>query len=895
MLNILQSIDQKYSKFACDIIIRHLFETDEKLKFSTKSDFEFLIPCLAHCSLNNYTKQIPKIFQVILVRINESLYNEYTNDEYNNYLSIIFSSLVSFIENMDESSQDNDEFINNIIDILNTAFNNNSDEFKLNEKFFLKSKTWEIGIRSILMCLVFLFKKKYYYGIDNLTNLFQFGYVNYDVYNLQNLKYYFSLYGNGKDKEKQDICKKQFHKLFRYIIYYFFQNDVSSDKRIFLYQTIQFIKAFEDGLMNETNNSLNEKKSWCFIGSNFIDLMYGLKMVSKSRLSYYEYPIDIVLKIFSNNIFIKQLDLIDNIELHIGLMFKLFSRSKIRNDSKWLQIFKKYICYIIYQKSNPDSTIIIHILNCSSKFSTENPIILYSILPLIIQEMNKLSFENITQSISFAWNNTLWNLIQYSRIENDTILTRNLYNVFDTLVENDILDKQSFLNNKRFLNEMFQLNQTLIIGNIKAYFIRLIQILEFIDFEESKKNNSIIRSIFLSLSFSQYINPNIVEEIKSFNFIEKIIKIICSPNINNSEHGIFIGFLLELTNTTLFRNNNALISKVNEYLNYLKTKEDVNIILAHMIDILNFNLKGNSISTEQINILLSKYKNIHHYFLKNIIITFGEEEGNNFKLIARGKNGISSFTISEIIPKTKVPIDDIENSVYIPLEKLQIDKKYKPFQEYIKNDMIPKENKGYHFLFALGLDKNIPYYLNENFDYYINKYDMINDKLKVLIQIASINNESNCLSISDDDKSNCFCQFVSNLGNKFETKYFQFQFNIKKVQSNILIIFNETKCNFKCFDFDSNSNYRLIISVLPCYQSYKTQALLYKVKILHICDKTIIFPFSNSYYKIISADSLRSIITMICFFAEFNTNHILNSYNQRSSILSELREKIEEL
>ena len=71
MLNILQSIDQKYSKFACDIIIRHLFETDEKLKFSTKSDFEFLIPCLAHCSLNNYTKQIPKIFQVILVRINE--------------------------------------------------------------------------------------------------------------------------------------------------------------------------------------------------------------------------------------------------------------------------------------------------------------------------------------------------------------------------------------------------------------------------------------------------------------------------------------------------------------------------------------------------------------------------------------------------------------------------------------------------------------------------------------------------------------------------------------------------------------------------------------------------------------------------------------------------------
>lgn len=819
---------------------------------------------------------------------------------YNIYIQQVFESIPVIYELRITRTQ---SILQITYDFLKDSITPNPNQFEtLNGEPWshpFNQKTWNASFRCIINSIQKTDPREFKEARDKLMSLFVKGILISDlkISDADNLlQDFFNLcFINLNDSTVS--YDKYWYILFNEIFGQFISFPTDQKKKVFIVSIIKQMKKcskdYEDKIVSgQSVNSINWPIRQKFFQNSLRKVIDIISSQNTNNILRSKLPGDSFVSLFSDCMFIPSIWEFYILE-HINDLFKLFTYGDFSPESKWPELFIRYLCFLM-QKKTSDSLfkVVYGILNSSCNFFANYPSFVGIIIKVILSKAAILQYPKfvLVSQNSFptmkpevianpnilskgSWVSTLITMLELIRIQNNQQLEKQLLLTIEKFCS---CSEFPFIRNDINVYRLV----LLAIAGKEDLFARLI--VQNAPTSKPLRVERVWNFQLLTLALSPFFSSKMTDIIIENQVIEHILSNFKTQEFSNRHIFWFLITLFELSQSTdLFIRNRAIISPLVSYLKEQKKQQpveqnrsDSNYYILKLIDIVIYSLLISTISGEEVKRFISNYQKLHTYAFNNRIITYCETNNTDFGLIIRGEFGISTFQVSEIECQNKPTIpesslkDNILHRDEITFPADPIFPSYRDELSYLKNIKTPSKS----FMMAMGIAS-----IESNSSFHPIR-PLQNDQQEVITALNEFDDLCGLVSldvtidqIPTEKESKSFTRFLGDLGTSYKLGTCVINFNHEKRNNDIVILFNETnlKLNSRLLssanlDESSNHENHLVISVSPVYVEQNT--LMYNVTIVRSKWQCLILPIPPKKSVLISKERLSRLISMICFF-----------------------------
>lgn len=925
----LEVFKEEEAKTIVKCVIDTLINADFSVMLNSEYDIDFALDPLL------YSFRLPEVEGSLSIfsrwLIDPSKPNAILNHErYNKYIRQIFNSIPLIYELRKNHTA---KALDDTFNFLKKTITPSSDTNDSNWKHPFEPETWSSSLRCIVNSINKTDPKNDTDIWDKLMVLFVEGILISDLKieeTDQLINSFFKTCFTANSNGQLLNFDKYWYKLFTEIFYQFLSFPKDEKKRNFILNLIMIMKSCSKEFENRfLNNSSVIVINWPIREKIFTIAMKCIKDVQVQHgingIFHSKFAGEAIMHLFGDSMFVSNFwdfHILDNIKE----LFSLFSYGEFDSDSKWPEIFMKYLCFLMEKKAwNSLFKVVYGIMNASSLFVAQNPSLFSKILNLLLSRASSLDLpyftlvnnnnSNSSSSInsasllmkpdvipnpnlfaSGAWVSTMSSLLEFSRVEENRTLEDRILAVIEKFCNCSELP---------FIIDDFNVYRLFLLANAgkedlfakliaqKAPTARSLRVERIWDFE------------LLILAFSPLFMPDFVGKIIEKQVMENILANFNSNEFSDRHIFWFLITLLELSiSTDLFVRNRTIIARLVAFLidqrrqrkaTETSKPKNMNWFINKMIEIVYYIILVPTISCANAKEFNSKYQKIKIYATNDRIFTFGEnEESNTFGLIVRGPFGISSFDITEAMTPVKQPTAENtlkENILHRDEIQFPEESVFPVYKDTLSvSGTIPNQKKCIYktFLMAMGfssIESNMSFYSTGILDNSSSEVEKALNEFDQLSEIVPFDVKVACLQINNSIQKgeNSYSTFVDDLGKSFKLGSCIINFkNDEKFETNdIIVVFNYSglKISNKMvarLEKDENAasknnnvkllNNNLVIEVAPISNSISKSTLLYQVTILKSKWKCLILPFPAKKPVVASRKNLSRLISMICFF-----------------------------
>lgn len=861
------NIDKERASLIASTTVESLASSDLPTRLSEKEDLDFVFPILLYSlSLDNLEDTI-KIFHGLFIDY-ESILDKAS---LNKYLVLFFQAVPVVFS----SRSPNDQNLKKINDLVGAIFM---------KRGLFEKETWNEYGESLLCSIknVVPISASNQKALKDVETLFfeflnEADLVNYEISSIDNaLRKLIQFCFSKNDDDIWILSSQQILDNFRKIYSLFISpKSDKATKRICYLKLKSIVKI---GMELDAENSNHTP----FLSNCFLilikDAIEERKKSCPENSSFKSYfSSDIFIKLFPECVFIAMKDKM-YIYDQIKYLFKIFSKQNI--NEYYLSLLPKYVYYLLSNETN--FSIIFSIINYSSNFIAVHPQTFNQMLYIIIQSANALKHQDndkIPIKNKQLWINTFANIYEFASIENNIELEHSILANITKFTTPNIFTKESCSEvKKNFLVHVLVLLITT--GFEDIYGNKLLNLDEYI-----KKNRSdeiieyneismySLYTLIIAPYYNSFIKPTILEKLISI-INESCLSINGTLNIDRPLILCFLLTLLEFCakSYSYLSSERKLFFAIFDFLNAISETIGDEKIIQEMLEFLRNSILVPTITPNLAYLKMKEMTNLRYIVNDSNILTVGNLEGDKIGIIVRNKYGISSFDLKEIKRPKLDPAPEKENVKYIYRNILKLDDNYLPFKEY--NEKVPKDIKEniLSSLLSIGFineKSKFTQYSESYIEPLLKKFDSYCERCVFPIRVSKIDFEN-------INESKMFNTFLTHLGKSFNMAFCRFDFTIEDIQSNILLLFNETNKEIRITEA-MKKQWKLIINISPQYKSLTSNILSYKLKVfLTSYVDHFISPISLKKWRIVSVQNLTKFIGIICFFYKANINENLN-------------------
>lgn len=557
---------------------------------------------------------------------------------------------------------------------------------------------------------------------------------------------------------------------------------------------------------------------------------------SKTSLFQNKIPSEALLRMLGNGVFISNLYSY-NILDHFRNIFTLFTHGVFPPNSPWINTLTCYLNAFLLGSAGKFVNIFA-LMNTIHNFAVENPrqykefikTLLIAALQVPIAAPVNLPLEFTPLLFTGPWTQLLANSLEFARTEKNEELECGIISVIDNFT---LILASNYSSEDDF--NIYRLMLLANAGSGSMFATSYVSIL-------SLKNNVPFEMLMLALS--PHYMSDIAPALQNTALIESLIKVAEQKQTQFPYQFNSIPFMIALIEiskrTDYFLQFRYTHSSLTDFLkSQIASKLPLVSTIAEIVENL---ILAPSVSVQQMNKFSQNYpKVLSSYVFNGRILSFRENtENKTLGLIIRGPFGITVFDITEVLPTVDNNIDesnlkeDILHRSEINFDDVNI------FRKFVEDPETKEKSLSKSFLMALGIASmsisapNLQITpLNqsqEGFEQALQDFDDSCGLAKFEILVAHITKSSNSF-FSVTEITPRYNKFLQDLGVSYNMGYCQFSFSDKFPTGDILVIFNESDKLLNT-EFLEVSQFEIIITVSPLYQSLLTDEQMYKLSII---------------------------------------------------------------
>ncbi|OHS98607.1 hypothetical protein TRFO_34972 [Tritrichomonas foetus] len=970
MENILQrrlfnTFPEEDAKEVVETMVNSLMGSDFNNRLKSNNDIEFALEALLYSFNYGFAVNALTLFSKWLIDPTQSD-AILDSQKYNNYIQQVFFSIpliyhirkthsestinatYNFLkqtiipDGFEQTEQENHDASNssknNMKNNSDAKNNNKSDKNKIHP---FTPETWRFALRCLIDSISTTNNiedsrrdKEIRYS---LMNLFINGILISDLHledanilvrDFFNLCYPITIISNTYKESDASIWDKLFKGVFTEFVS--FPSD--SKKRNFianlLIQMKRCAKEYEEKItLGQYGNLINWPIRAKYFLTAFKIVSQDIYSKNSHKISKQKLPGDSFMKLLGDCIFITP-NWEDNILTHLDAMFKLFSWGDFSNNSQWISMFIKYLCYYTQQsKGETLFNTIYGIMNASPSFLSIYPTFFNQFVDFFLSKAAFIEYRHPKEKHHLlckgTWVNLMTSLLEIARSEENFTLEKKVQS---------IIHKFSMCSELPYIRYDFNVYRLILLATAGNQELFSLLVSQEAPIAKTFRDGRVWDFELLVLAMSPYYMPSFSDKIVEKHVIEHILTNFENNDIAKSHNTWLLIALYELSKSTnIFIKHRSIVPPVLSYLNTQMDKINISKWVKDLIEIVSDSILIPTISVNEMKEISQKYHSHKDYILNNRVVTFNENQNNRtFGTIVRGPFGISSFEIAEqSLPELQPAPENTLKENILHLSDIVFPDKSQ-FPEFKPNKTHEQRSCSKSFLISLGLASSShvvhdsppttstaslsnatlssgnshpsngsnsqrsgnlsksststnssspslsnlssfdtvfrpPTTLKPGYEEALTEFDECCELVPLEAKVTHVSLESDSL-FSKIPETPRFNKFLTDLGSSFKMGTCVINYCKETSANDILIVFNETGSRINTKLFKDDPNHHLIISVSPIYKTLTKSNLMYKVTIIRSTYQCLILPFPVKKPVILSKKSMSRLISVLCFF-----------------------------